>query len=573
LQSFGRLQNLESRALSAVLAYTERFARNETSAHERLADESENIIGAAQYAADANRVEVVQQLITALEDKAEEFILERNFWLELEQLKRLQRDAAPMHAAPPRAAAAPTPVVTTPAPPPSLPLPEATPKPEVPEVKVEEKKPEPPAPRSPFPSAPFPPAPPKQAIPKLGLARTETPTAEVKLTPPGTPPDIPLQETAADLTPPEPPLGAGDTEGGSSTAPLSVALDDVDDDTERHTPPSVASIREMLDEARQNGDKHREALLLQSLGQYNMDVGRPDEAAAYFRQSLEAFETVNDADGMLAVLEVLSSLASYNGNAQDALIYATRGINFAQQLDDKSRLGRLQTRLGDIRTSLGDTNAAIETYSTAIETLRDANDSVAVGVAMSKLAGIYLNQARAQDSLQLLEAALPLFQQEHRADQEARTLAKLGSTYTALGDWSKAQEQHEQSALLAKEQFDQAMEAEQYAALGYLRELQRDREGAILYYRRALHAAYQTENVNLQVMCAVQLGEFLIEDTRTLNQGIQLLREASEKSSATEAKRLLGRADQRLRRASGAGMTIPEAESSNRDYAAQAYVA
>ncbi|MBX3066601.1 MAG: tetratricopeptide repeat protein [Anaerolineae bacterium] len=607
LQSFGRLSSLENRALSSVLSYTERFAQNKPEAHERLADESENIVGAAQYAAESDHAASVEALIDALENKAEDFILERNFWLELEQLKRILREAEPATPAPDEPAPPPTPApapaakieppVVVPAPP-VLVTPEPPP---LPEEKIEvapepepELEPEPSAQTQPLTPAkppawlppsqvtqPTPTAPtvPSPAIPKLGLARLDAPTSDAITLPPvpaEAPPDVPPQETAAALSSVEPPLAVEDTDLSSSTgamqaAAVTVETEAVDEDTERHTPPSVASIRDMLVEARAQGDKEREGLLLQSLGQYNLDVGRSQDAEGYFKEALEAFEAANNSDGMLAVLEVLSSLASYKGNAQDALIYATRGVNFAQQLDDKSRLGRLQTRLGDIRTALGDTTAAAETYSAAIETLRGAEDWIAVGVAMSKLAAIYLNQSRSQEALQLLEPALTIFQRERRADQEARTLAKLGNVYTALGDWSKAQAQHEQAALLAKQQYDQAGEAEQYAALGYLRELQRDRDGSILFYRRALHAAYEAGNTDLQIAAAVQLGEFLIEDTRTLNQGIQLLREVSDKS--TEAKRLLGRADQRLRRASGAGVVIPAANVSNRDYAAQAYVA
>jgi hypothetical protein len=126
---------------------------------------------------------------------------------------------------------------------------------------------------------------------------------------------------------------------------------------------------------------------------------------------------------------------------------------------------------------------------------------------------------------------------------------------------------------LAREQFDHATEAEQFAALGYLRELQRDREGALLYYRRALHAAYLINDVNQQVAYIVQLAEFMIDDMRTLTQAVQLLREAEEKRGTPEAERLLKRAEQRLKRATSAGMVVPPAEASNRDFAAKAYVA
>jgi tetratricopeptide (TPR) repeat protein len=344
-------------------------------------------------------------------------------------------------------------------------------------------------------------------------------------------------------------------------------------DTEHHTPPSVATIRDMLAEARAKGEKRREALLLQSLGQHNMDMGRVPEAIDFFKQALVAFETVNDSDGMLASLDVLASLAAHAGNTQEALVFATRGVNFAGQINDKTRLGKLMLRLGDIRLTLGEVASAIDTYQKAVETLRSTEAWVSIGVAMTKLGRAQLQGQRPEDARQVLEPALAIFRKERRADHEARALGELGRAYTALQAWREAEEHHEQALMLAREQFDQVTEAEQYVALGYLHELLNDREGAILFYRRALHTAYQVEDVAMQVACAIQLGEFLVEDTRTLNQAVLLLREANEKRPSAQAERLLKRADQRLRRAASAGLNIPPAGTSNRAYAAEAYVA
>lgn len=387
-----------------------------------------------------------------------------------------------------------------------------------------------------------------------------------------TPPTRPVVDIAApplETIAEVPPLRLVDDE---DTA-LGTDTESLAGNTERRTPPSVATIREMLQDARDKGDKRREALLLQSLGQHNMDMGRVPEAVGYFKEALTAFETVNDSEGMLATLDVLASLSSFTGNSQDALLFATRGVNFAQQINDKSRLGKLMLRLGDIRLAHGDLPSATDTFQQAVETLRGTDEWVAVGVAMTKLGRAHLQGQQAEQARHILEAALSIFRKERRADHEARVLGELGRVYTSLSEWSKAEDHHEEALTLAREQFDQTTEAEQFAAIGYLRELMNDREGAILFYRRALHTAYLVNDAKLQVACAIQLGEFMVEDTRTLNQAVQLLREANEKAPSAAAERLLKRAEQRLKRASSAGLNIPPAEASNRDFAAKAYVA
>jgi hypothetical protein len=70
-----------------------------------------------------------------------------------------------------------------------------------------------------------------------------------------------------------------------------------------------------------------------------------------------------------------------------------------------------------------------------------------------------------------------------------------------------------------------------------------------------------------------QLAEYLIDDTRTLNQAIALLNEASEIAPSSEVKRLLKRAEHRLDRVMAAQVAISDIEGSNQDYAASAYVA
>jgi tetratricopeptide (TPR) repeat protein len=177
------------------------------------------------------------------------------------------------------------------------------------------------------------------------------------------------------------------------------------------------------------------------------------------------------------------------------------------------------------------------------------------------------------EALQTLEPALAIFRRDNRPDHELRVLGRLGTAYTKLRQWPKAEEYHEQAHQIAKELLDLPVEGEQLAAVGYLRELLNDREGAILYYRRALHVAYQIGDGKLQAAYAVQLAEYMIDDVRTLSQAIQLLQEANTTVPSPEAKRLLSRADQRLKRSRAAGVQIPPAASSNKDFAARAYVA
>ncbi len=196
---------------------------------------------------------------------------------------------------------------------------------------------------------------------------------------------------------------------------------------------------------------------------------------------------------------------------------------------------------------------------------------LAIGMVMAKLGDAYLEQDQPQEAALMLEQALAIFRRERHTDYESRVLGTMGAVFTRSQQWPKAQEYHEQALALAREHVDQVEEAAQLAALARVRELQGDPPGAVNFYRQALHVSYLLDNGDLEAENAFELGRLLIDDTRTLMQAAQLLRESDSLVPNSEARRLLSRADKRLDRTRAAGIALPPAEGSNREFAAAAY--
>jgi tetratricopeptide (TPR) repeat protein len=628
LEQYQRLHTTESRALQSVLTYVERHARNTSANHDRLAAEMDNIMGAAAFSTATGQAAPVRQMIHALSQKAGDFIALRGFQPELEQLKRLSTllvvapaelaQGAPSETMPgpsePRApltqtvSAQPTPV-HIPEPPVDN---EATPAvertPFVPRPTIEAEIPAPDEKSTQESTAvpasfleqtqggaPVTDAEPVQAPPAASEVGEAVPLAErgdwsQPLEPSPDVPPFPLVEEVS----PEVPAGTPPVEtqppvitsAPPEMKPVAVlpeqAVEAVTEpavaepptspeDTETPTPLSLPTIEQQLADARAGGDLAAQARLLHTLGQYYADQGKRDEALSYYRQALEAYETNNDNDGILAALDALAAITAQADDVEGALVYATRGVNLAQQIGDQDRLGRLQTRLGDVRLALGDTPAAITTYSQAAETLRGTENWLAIGMVMTKLGDAYLEQDQPEEAARMLEPALAIFRRERHSDYESRVLGTMGMVYAKLNQWPKAQEFHEQALALARQHADQVEEAAQLAALARARELQGDPSGAVNFYRQALHVSYLLGDTDLQAENAFELGRLLIDDTRTLMQAAQLLRESDSLIPNSEARRLLSRADKRLERTRAAGIALPPAEGSNRDFAAAAY--
>ncbi len=605
LQQYQRLQITENRALKAVLTYVYRHAHNTPTDHDRLAAEMDNILGVAAFATETGQEDAVRQLIHLL-NGAGDFVVLRGFQPELEQMKKLFTLLIPAQPAQPSPEAiAQSTADTKPVQPPGV----AEAQPAVSKTETQEAAvTEPPADAQATPVVPRQPMAPQQPP----AAPTSQPGEAVRskqpffaysreITQPASPISEaikraePSQEKEATPLPertPVEPVRAAEPQGTKpaeqapieQAAPAEAAVQGAEatpttitepprspEDTQTPTELSLPTLEKQLADARAANDKPTEAKLLHTLGQYYADHGSRAEAQTNYKQALETYEALDDNDGILATLDALAAITAQADDVEGALVYATRGVNLAQQTGERDRLGRLQTRLGDVRLALGDLPAAIEAYTQAAETLRGTENWLAIGMVMAKLGNVHLEQGKSQEAIMMLEQALVIFRRERNADYESRVLGAMGTAYAATNQWAKARDNHELALSLARQHANQTEEAAELAALAHICEIQNDRPGAIQDYRQALHVAYQLEDIDLQAEYDFELGRLLMDDTRTLMQAVQLLRESDSLVPNGEARRLLSRADKRVERTRAAGMTLPPVEGSNQDYAAAAY--
>jgi tetratricopeptide (TPR) repeat protein len=610
LQQYQRLQITENRALQAVQSYVERHAHNNAADHDRLAAEIDNIVGAAAFATDTSQTNALRQLLNALTQQAGDFVTLRGFQPELGQVKKLATllpDFATRSTGTHTATGSAEIVkkrttgslrpITSATPPPDALVSAAS--------RTESSRiPEPPLDTQATPAIQRLPLVPKPPLPEES---DDTVPGDQTQPAPSTPEILPgvqsLEQTIPNFsTESFPPVVVADTESDSPTlapspesSPTAQAVeatllaDRVDarslveaevvivepplspEDTETPTDLSLPTVQKQLDDARAADDLDAQAPLLQTLGQFYADRGNRPEAMTHYKEALEIYEVIEDNDGMLATLDALAAITAQADDVENALVYATRGVNLAQQIGDQDRLGRLQTRLGDVRLALGDTQAAVETYTQAAETLRSIDNWAGVGTVMLKMGEAYLEKSQPQEAILMLDQALVIFRREGLSEYESRALGTLGDVYAEMSQWPKAQEYHEQALALARQLADPFEEAAQLAALAHIREIQNDRPAAVNFYRQALHVAYTTGDVDLQAENAFELGRLLIDDTRTLMQAAQLLRESDSLVPNSEARRLLSRASKRLERTTAAGITLPPVEGTNQEYAASGY--
>ena len=279
----------------------------------------------------------------------------------------------------------------------------------------------------------------------------------------------------------------------------------------------IARLRSSLIQARQSGDRRRQAELLVSIAQEQEQSGMENEAIATYSEALTLYENLNDTPGMLSTLESLAKLTANTDNSQAAVLHATRGVTLAEQLGNDVSQMKLLIILGDARQQLGESDAAVRAYDQALDLARLAGDTRSEPVLLFKTGYAQLDDGDPDAAIETWEEALTLFREQGRRDFEGRTLGGLGTAYGELGRWTEAINFHTSALHIAREVKDKDEEALQLSSLGYAAVQANQLGQAVLRYRQALHLAFQSSARENIVSTTVDLARLLVESPQHLD--------------------------------------------------------
>jgi tetratricopeptide (TPR) repeat protein len=337
-------------------------------------------------------------------------------------------------------------------------------------------------------------------------------------------------------------------------------------------PPEMARLRASLTQARQQLNQHRQAELLSQMGQTLVAAQMENEAIGSFSEALTIYEELEDRSGMLRTLETLAALTARTQNSQAAVLYATRGVQVAEQTGDKARQMRLLSILGDARQQLGETEQSIGAYNLALDAAREHNNPEEEAQLLLRIGYAQLDDNRAQNAVTSWEAALELFKAQEKRDLEGRVLGGLGTAYGELGRWTEAIAFHTAALFIAREVGDRDEEGLQLSNLGYASVQAQQLGQAVLRYRQALHLAYESGDRENTVSILTDLVNLLIQSPRHLRIVELLVDEAMRLDpNDRNVRRLKERVDEEIQAASQAGVQWSAVSGTVQDYAANAY--
>jgi tetratricopeptide (TPR) repeat protein/energy-coupling factor transporter ATP-binding protein EcfA2 len=509
LRSSNRLDDLEAKIKTAVLAYAEKHSADTLDAHNSLAMEMETFLATARWAVEHGQRIAANDLVKSLRG-AGDFLRERGYLYELVQLREMGAGAMTAFPAHP-----PEDAIFTP--------------PEDEEDLVAED-----------------------------LLEDEEDELE----------DVDDLDGDDDLGFPEEDDEEDEEEDDELlAAPAMVAPEDIDPEAD-----DITRLRAALTQVRQSGDKSRLAELLKGLGKQQVGQELEDEAIATYGELLTVYEEVDDRAGVLDTLDMLSALLAKTDNLQAAVMHASRGIKLAAELEDRETQMHLQVTLGDARQQLGESAEAAENYSGALAIARTREDSQNEAIILYKLGYAQLDNAEPERAIDNWEQALALFKEQDKRSYEGRVLGALGSAYGDLDRWAEAVNFHTSALYIAREIGDRDEEALQLTALAFAATQARQLGEAVLRYRQALHLAYESQNRDNIVSTIVDLCRLLLQSRKHLSVAELLIEDAlALEPNDKDVLQLKEHIDNERTLAASRQTKLIEVTGTAQDYAANAY--
>jgi tetratricopeptide (TPR) repeat protein len=343
---------------------------------------------------------------------------------------------------------------------------------------------------------------------------------------------------------------------------LPVALEDMDE----------AQLRVNLAEVRQAGDLSKQIEILKILADRQVQDASENEAIATYNEILTAYEALDDEEGILDMLDMLSALMVKTENPQPAIMHASRGVRLAQEQHDDVTLTQLYMTLGDARQALGESSQAIDDYESALKITRDSGDTQHEALVLYKLGYAQLDDGEAELAVDTLEQALALFKTQNKRDYEGRVMGALGSALSDLERWSEAMRFHTSALYIAREVHDRDEETLQLMSLAYAAVQAGELGDAVLRYRQALYLAFLADDPDNIISIIVDLAQLLLRSKVYANIANMLIQTAEVyEPHDRDVVQLRAQVDEIIAQAQATGVTLKQTDGNARQYAQNAY--
>jgi tetratricopeptide (TPR) repeat protein len=193
-----------------------------------------------------------------------------------------------------------------------------------------------------------------------------------------------------------------------------------------------------LHAAREGGDDFGEAKMLYRMGTAVMGDGQFDQAEAYIRQALTAWQRLGHRDRMAGSLRRLGYVAMERGRPGEAADWFSQALSAYREVGDDRHIAGTLSNLGDALIETGRPLDAITALDEADSLLANYPDPHSKGRVLTRLGRAHERAGHPETAVGYLHKALRVMQEIGSARGEADTLVALGDLASRAGHLDEA---------------------------------------------------------------------------------------------------------------------------------------
>jgi tetratricopeptide (TPR) repeat protein len=240
-----------------------------------------------------------------------------------------------------------------------------------------------------------------------------------------------------------------------------------------------------LEVARAQGERTREAVLLNEVGSLYYNKGEFNKSLEYFERSQTIFEGIGDRGGLAESLRVRGNIYREKGLWDEAMKYFEHSLALYDEVGDRAGLARALIDIGIIYCDRGLLSEALEHYEHSRAIWEEIGDRDGLAYSFKTIGYVYNIKGASEKALEYYERCRAIWEELGHQAGLANVLNHIGSIYNNRGLWDKALEYHERSRMICDEIGDPGVLASSFNGIGSIYKNRGVWDKALEHYERS----------------------------------------------------------------------------------------